>query len=158
MDFSLSDDQRLLRDTVRQFMEAEVRPVVRQNDRDEIFPAAQVRKLGEMGCCGMCVPEEWGGAGMSTVSYVVMLEEVARVCAATAVTLSVTNSVVAMPIYKHGSDAQKKKYLTRLAHGEIIGCFGLTEADYGSNPSGMGLPNRWPSPQWSAAGPGGSLR
>ena len=90
MDFSLSDDQLLLRDTVRQFMEAELRPVVRQNDRDEIFPAAQIRKLGEMGCCGMCVPEEWGGAGMSTVSYVVMLEEVARVCAATAVTLDLT--------------------------------------------------------------------
>jgi butyryl-CoA dehydrogenase len=133
MDFSLSDDQLLLRDTVRQFMEAELRPVVRQNDRDEIFPAEQIRKLGEMGCCGMCVPEEWGGAGMSTVSYVVMLEEVARVCAATAVTLSVTNSVVAMPLYKHGTDAQKKKYLTRLAHGEIIGCFCLTEPAAGSD-------------------------
>jgi butyryl-CoA dehydrogenase len=133
MDFSLSDDQLLLRDTVRQFMEAELRPVVRQNDRDEIFPSEQIRKLGEMGCCGMCVPEEWGGAGMSTVSYVVMLEEVARVCAATAVTLSVTNSVVAMPIYKHGTDAQKKKYLTRLAHGEIIGCFCLTEPAAGSD-------------------------
>ncbi|MCL4524551.1 MAG: acyl-CoA dehydrogenase family protein [Acidobacteria bacterium] len=133
MDFSLSDDQLLLRDTVRQFMEAELRPVVRQNDRDEIFPAEQVRKLGELGCCGMCVPEEWGGAGMSTVSYVVMLEEVARVCAATAVTLSVTNSVVAMPLYKHGSDAQREKYLRRLARGEIIGCFCLTEPAAGSD-------------------------
>jgi butyryl-CoA dehydrogenase len=133
MDFSLSDDQLLLRDTVRQFMEAELRPVVRQNDRDEIFPAEQIRKLGEMGCCGMCVPEEWGGAGMSTVSYVVMLEEVARVCAATAVTLSVTNSVVAMPLYKHGTDAQREKYLKKLARGEIIGCFCLTEPQAGSD-------------------------
>ncbi len=133
MDFSLTDEQKLLRDTVRQFMEAELRPVVRRNDREEIFPAEQIRKLGEMGCCGMCVPEEWGGAGMNTVSYVVMLEEVARVCAATAVTLSVTNSVVAMPIYKHGSDAQKKKYLQKLARGEIIGCFCLTEPQAGSD-------------------------
>ncbi|MBI3662766.1 MAG: acyl-CoA dehydrogenase family protein [Acidobacteria bacterium] len=133
MDFSLSDDQLLLRDTVRQFMEAELRPVVRQNDRDEIFPAEQIRKLGEMGFCGMCVPEEWGGAGMSTVSYVVMLEEVARVCAATAVTLSVTNSVVAMPIYKHGTDAQREKYLKKLTRGEIIGCFCLTEPQAGSD-------------------------
>jgi butyryl-CoA dehydrogenase len=133
MDFSLSDDQLLLRDTVRQFMEAELRPVVRQNDRDEIFPAEQIRKLGEMGCCGMCVPEEWGGAGMSTVSYAVMLEEVARVCAATAVTLSVTNSVVAMPLYKHGTDAQREKYLKKLARGEMIGAFCLTEPQAGSD-------------------------
>ncbi len=137
MDFSLSDDQLLLRDTVRQFMETELRPVVRQNDRDEIFPAEQIRKLGEMGCCGMCVPEEWGGAGMSTVSYVVMLEEVARVCAATAVTLSVTNSVVAMPLYKHGTDAQREKYLKKLARGEIIGCFCLTEPQAGSDAAAL---------------------
>jgi butyryl-CoA dehydrogenase len=137
MDFSLSDDQLLLRDTVRQFMEAELRPVVRQNDRDEIFPTEQIRKLGEMGCCGMCVPEEWGGAGMSTVSYVVMLEEVARVCAATAVTLSVTNSVVAMPLYKHGTDAQREKYLKKLARGEMIGAFCLTEPQAGSDAAAL---------------------
>jgi alkylation response protein AidB-like acyl-CoA dehydrogenase len=133
MDFALTDDQLLLRDTVRQFMEAELRPVVRQNDRDEIFPAEQIRKLGEMGCCGMCVPEEWGGAGMDTVSYVVMLEEVARVCAATAVTLSVTNSVIGMPLWKHGSEEQKKKYLARIARGEILGAFCLTEPQAGSD-------------------------
>lgn len=132
MDFSLADDQRLIRDTVRQFMEAEVRPVVRQMEREEKFPTEQLRKLGEMGCCGMLVPEQWGGAGADTISYALMLEEVARVCAATAVTLSVTNSVAGVPV-KYGTEAQKKKYLPRLAKGEILGSFCLTEPQAGSD-------------------------
>src|SRR5487761_630883 len=133
MDFSLNSDQKILRDTVRQFMETEMRPVLRAYEREEKFPAAELRKLGELGCCGMLIPEEWGGAGMDTVSYVVMLEEVARVCASTAVTLSVTNSVVAVPLWKHGTDEQKKKYLKRLATGEILGSFCLTEPQAGSD-------------------------
>src|SRR5579864_1341932 len=133
MDFSLNSDQQILRDTVRQFMETEMRPVLRAYEREEKFPAAELRKLGELGCCGMLIPEEWGGAGMDTVSYVVMLEEVARVCASTAVTLSVTNSVVAVPVGKHGTDEQKKKYLKRLASGEILGSFCLTEPQAGSD-------------------------
>ncbi len=122
MDFSLSDDQKLIRDTVRQFMEAEVRPKIREYDRSEHFAAEELRALGAMGCCGMLVPEEWGGAGMDTIAYIVMLEEVARVDAAIAVALSVTNSVVCMPLVHHGTEAQKKKYLHRLATGEILGC------------------------------------
>ncbi|MGB7173527.1 MAG: acyl-CoA dehydrogenase family protein, partial [Candidatus Acidiferrales bacterium] len=137
MDFSLNSDQKILRDTVRQFMETEMRPVLRAYEREEKFPAAELRKLGELGCCGMLIPEEWGGAGMDTVSYVVMLEEVARVCASTAVTLSVTNSVAAVPIWKHGSDEHKKKYLTRLAKGEILGSFCLTEPQAGSDAAGI---------------------
>jgi alkylation response protein AidB-like acyl-CoA dehydrogenase len=133
MDFSLSEDQRLIGDTVRQFMEAEMRPYLRDWERDLHFPLEQIRKLGEMGCCGMLVPEEWGGPGLDTVSYVVMLEEVARVCAATAVTLSVTNSVVCVPLWKRGTDAQKKKYLLRLARGEMLGAFCLTEPQAGSD-------------------------
>ena len=115
MDFSLSSDQILIRDTVRQFMETEMRPILREYERAEKFPADQLKKLGELGCCGMLIPEEWGGAGTDTVSYALMLEEVARVDASTAVALSVTNSVVAVPLWKSGTDAQKKKYLRRLA-------------------------------------------
>ncbi len=137
MDFSLTDDQRLIRDTVRQFMEAEVRPVIRQYDREEKFPEAELRRLAELGCCGMLVPEEWGGAGVDTVSYVLMLEEVARVDAATAVALSVTNSVVGFPLYKYGSEAQKKKYLPRLSRGEILGAFCLTEPQAGSDSAAL---------------------
>jgi butyryl-CoA dehydrogenase len=137
MDFSLSDHQLLIRDTVRQFMEAEMRPVVREYEREDKFPAEQLRKLGEMGCCGMLVPEEWGGAGMDTISYVLMLEEVARVCASTAVMLSVTNSVVGMPIFKHGTGEQKKKYLLPLSRGETLGAFCLTEPACGSDAAGL---------------------
>src|SRR6202163_5049541 len=127
MDFSLSDHQTLIRDTVRQFMEHEVRPGVRQRDREGRFPSAEITKLAELGCCGMMTPEEWGGAGLDTISYVLMLEEVARVDASMAVALSVTNSVVAWPLWRHGNDAQRQKYLQRLARGEILGAFCLTE-------------------------------
>lgn len=137
MDFSLNSEQILLRDSVRQFMETEMRPVLRAYEREEKFPEAELRRLGEMGCCGMLIPEEWGGAGMDMTSYVVMLEEVARVCASTAITLSVTNSVASAPILKHGTDAQKKKYLPRLARGEILGAFCLTEPAAGSDAAGI---------------------
>ena len=133
MDFSLSSDQILIRDTVRQFMETEMRPMVREYEAEKKFPAAQIKKLGELGCCGMLIPEEWGGAGTDTISYALMIEEVARVDASTAVILSVTNSVAAVPMLKHGSEAQKKKYLHRLGRGEILGAFCLTEPGAGSD-------------------------
>jgi butyryl-CoA dehydrogenase len=137
MDFSLSSDQILIRDTVRQFMETEMRPILREYERNEKFPAEEIRRLGELGCCGMLVPDEWGGAGTDTVSYSLMLEEVARVDASTAVALSVTNSVVCVPILKSGTDSQKKKYLTRLAKGEMLGAFCLTEPQAGSDAAGI---------------------
>ena len=133
MDFSLSDHQKLIRDTVRQFMEAEVRPSVIQRDRQEKFPADEIRKLAALGCCGMMVPETWGGPGLDTISYVLMLEEVARVDASMATVLSVTNSAVQIPLLNFGTEAQKKKYLQRLATGEILGAFCLTEAQAGSD-------------------------
>jgi butyryl-CoA dehydrogenase len=137
MDFSLTDDQKLLRDTVRHFMESEVHPRIREYDRREHFAEQEIRALGAMGCCGMLVPERWGGADMDTVSYVVMLEEVARVDAAMAVTLSVTNSVACVPLAKRGSEAQKQKYLLRLARGEILGAFCLTEPQAGSDAAAL---------------------
>src|SRR5467141_4993562 len=118
MDFSLSDHQKLIRDTVRQFVENEVRPGVRQRDREARFPVDEIKKIAELGCCGMLIPEEWGGAGLDTISYVLMLEEVARVDASMAVALSVTNSVVAWPLWRHGNDEQRRKYLPRLGRGE----------------------------------------
>lgn len=137
MDFALTDQQELVRTTARQFMETELRPRLRQYEKEEHFPAEEVRKLGEMGFCGMLVPEEWGGAGADTVSYVVMLEEVARVDASTAVTLSVTNSVVAGPLLAHGTEEQKKRWLPRLARGEMLGAFSLTEPAAGSDAAGI---------------------
>ena len=137
MDFSLTDHQKLIRDTVRQFMETEVRPLVKDLEREEKFPAEILRKLAEMGCCGMLTPEEWDGAGMDTVSYVLMLEEVSRVYTAMSTALGVTNSAAQKPILNFGTDEQKKKYLKRLASGEILGAFCLTEAGAGSDAAGI---------------------
>jgi butyryl-CoA dehydrogenase len=137
MDFSLSDHQKLIRDTVRQFMENEVRPGVRQRDREGRFPTEEIKKISELGCCGMMTPEEWGGGGLDTISYVLMLEEVARVDAAMATSLGVTNSAVQVPLLGFGNDAQKKKYLSRMASGEILGAFCLTEPQAGSDAAGI---------------------
>jgi alkylation response protein AidB-like acyl-CoA dehydrogenase len=137
MDFSLTDHQKLIRDTVRQFMDTEVRPLVKQLERDERFPLDILKKIGEMGCCGMLTPEEWGGPGMDTVSYVLMIEEVARVYTAMSTALGVTNSAVQVPLLQFGTDAQKQKYLKRLATGEILGSFCLTEASAGSDAAGI---------------------
>jgi butyryl-CoA dehydrogenase len=133
MDFSFNDQQILIRDTVRRFMDAEVRPTVKQRDRDEQFPAAEIRKIAELGCCGMMMPEEWGGSALDTISYVLMIEEVARVDAAMATSLSVTNSAVQIPLLNFGTEMQKKKYLRALASGEVLGAFCLTEAQAGSD-------------------------
>jgi butyryl-CoA dehydrogenase len=137
MDFSLNDHQKLTRDTVRQFIENEMRPLVRQRDREGRFAVEEIKKLAELGCCGMLTPEEWGGPGLDTISYVLMLEEVARVDAAMATSLSVTNSAVQVPLLMFGTDAQKKKYLRRLASGEILGSFCLTEPQAGSDAAGI---------------------
>src|SRR6267378_4503494 len=106
MDFSLSDHQKLIRDTVRQFMENEVRPGVRQREREARFPTEEIKKIAALGCCGMTTPEEWGGGGLDTISFVLMMEEVARVDAAMATSLSVTNSAVQPPLLQFGSDAR----------------------------------------------------
>ncbi len=137
MDFALNDHQKLIRDTVRQFMEAEVRASVKEMEKAEKFPAEAIKKLGEMGCCGMLVPEEWGGPGFDTVSYVLMLEEVARVFTALSTAISVTNSAVQAPLLLFGTEAQKKKYLRRMATGETLGAFCLTEPAAGSDAAGI---------------------
>jgi butyryl-CoA dehydrogenase len=137
MDFSLSDQQKLIRDTVHQFMENEVRPSVRQRDREGRFPSEEIKKLAELGCCGMMTPEEWGGAGLDTISYVLMLEEVARIDAAMATSVGVTNSAVQVPLLAFGNEAQKKKYLRSMATGQTLGAFCLTEPQAGSDAAGI---------------------
>src|SRR5207253_2615130 len=137
MDFSLNDHQKLIRDTVRQFMDAEVRPFVKEWEKAEKFPADAIKKLGEMGCCGMLTPEEWGGPGLDTVSYALMLEEVARVFTAMSTAIGVTNSAVQAPLMLFGTDAQKSKYLRRMATGETLGAFCLTEPAAGSDAAGI---------------------
>src|SRR5437867_146510 len=133
MDFEPSESEAMIRTMVREFVEAELRPVVGENERTGTFPAEVVSKMADLGLCGMVIPEEWGGAGLDTVSYAAAIEEVARVCASTGVTLSVTNSVCAYPIYRFGSTEQKERYLRPLAKGRILGGFCLTEPGAGSD-------------------------
>jgi butyryl-CoA dehydrogenase len=137
MDFSFSDHQLLIRDTVRDFMSTEVRPHVKEWERTDHFPLDAIQKLGALGCCGMLVPEEWGGSALDSISYVLMLEEVARVHTAMSTALSVTNSAVQLPIFAFATDDQKSRYLRRLASGEIIGAFCLTEPAAGSDAAGI---------------------
>ncbi len=137
MDFRFDDHQVLIRDTVREFMNAEVRPHVRDWEKSEYFPLDVIKKLGAMGCCGMLMPEQWGGPGLDTISYILMIEEVARVHAAISTALAVTNSAVQLPLLAFGNDAQKTKYLKPLASGDIIGAFCLTEPQAGSDAAGI---------------------
>jgi butyryl-CoA dehydrogenase len=137
MDFSLTDHQLLIRDTVRQFMDAEVRPHVKEWEKTDFFPLEAIQKMGILGCCGMLTPEEWGGPGLDHISYVLMVEEVARVHTAMSTALSVTNSAVQPPLLAFGTEAQKTQYLRRLASGEILGAFCLTEPAAGSDAAGI---------------------
>jgi len=137
MDFSLTDHQLLIRDTVRQFMDAEVRPRVKEWEKTDFFPLEAIQKMGILGCCGMLTPEEWGGPGLDHISYVLMIEEVAAVHTAMSTALSVTNSAVQPPLLNFGTDAQKSQYLRRLASGEILGAFCLTEPAAGSDAAGI---------------------
>ena len=137
MDFSFSEEQRLIRRTARDFANNELVPRAAEHDRTAAFTAEQVRRLGELGFLGMQVPEEYGGAGRDTISYVLAMEEVSRGDAATSVSMTVQNSLVNWPLTKFGSEEQKRHYLPRLASGEILGCFALTEPVAGSDPAGM---------------------
>lgn len=133
VDFSLTEDQELLQGEVRRFAEERIRPGVAERDREHRFPIDIFQEMGEMGLLGMLVPEEYGGAGMDTLSYLLALEEIARVDPAVAVTMSVTNSVCCWPIARFGSEALKRKVLPSLASGQTLGGFGLTEPGSGSD-------------------------
>ena len=133
MEFSLNKEQEMIRKTAREFAEKEVAPIAADIDDRAEFPAETVRKLGELGFMGMAVPKEWGGAGMDEVSYAIAVEELSRVCASHGVTMSVNNSLVCWPLMKFGTDAQKEKYLKPLASGKLLGCFGLTEPNAGTD-------------------------
>ncbi len=132
MDFSLSDHQLLIRDTVREFMRTEVRPHVKDWERTDHFPLDAIKKLAALGCCGMLTPEAYGGVGLDMISYVLMLEEVARIHVAMSTALAVTNSAVQLPLQAFATEAQKSRYLKPLAAGDFLGAFALTEPSAGS--------------------------
>jgi alkylation response protein AidB-like acyl-CoA dehydrogenase len=137
VDFGLTEDQELLRDEVRRFAEERIRPGVAERDREHRFPEEVLREMGEMGLLGMMVPEEYGGAGLDSLTYCMAIEEIGRVCPATAVTMSVTNSVCCWPIIQFGSEELKRRVLPHLASGEALGGFGLTEPGSGSDAAAL---------------------
>jgi butyryl-CoA dehydrogenase len=137
MQIQLSEEQLLLRDTVRGFAAEVVAPRAKQIDESGEFPRDFFDRAGGLGLAGVAVPEEYGGAGMDTLAYCLAIEEVSRVCATSGVILSVQNSLVCDPILKFGSEEQKREFLVPLARGERLGCFALTEPGAGSDPAGM---------------------
>ena len=136
MDFSLTEEQRLLKKTVREFAEAEIGPHAREWDEKQEFPRAVFTKLGELGLMGVVWPAEYGGSGMSTLDYAIVMEELSRVDAGVALSVAAHNSLSSGHIFLAGTEEQKKKYLGPLARGEKIGCWGLTENSAGSDAGG----------------------
>ncbi len=142
MDFTLSEDQRMLRTMVRDFADRELEPVAAQIDEEAIFPAETVRKAAGIGLMGTGYPEEYGGSGGNAVEQALVFEELARVCAATSVIIIVSNELAAHPLYWHGTEEQKQKYLVPLLKGDTLGAFGLTEAGAGSDVAAMSMTAR----------------
>jgi butyryl-CoA dehydrogenase len=133
----LTEEQRMLQQTVREFAEAEVKPLARHLDESGEFPRATFRKAAELGLTGVAFPEELGGAGFDHVSYAIVIEEISRACASTGVILSVQNSLYCDPLYRFGTDEQKKRLLAPYLRGEKIGCYALTEPQAGSNAAAL---------------------
>ncbi len=137
LDELLSDEHKIARDAVRDWVNREVKPIIEEYSEKSEFPMHLVKQLGELGAFGPFIPEEYGGAGMDYISYGLIMQELERGDSGIRSMASVQTSLVMFPIYEFGSEEQKKKYLPRLASGEIIGCFGLTEPNHGSDPGGM---------------------
>jgi alkylation response protein AidB-like acyl-CoA dehydrogenase len=136
LDFSLTEEQQLLKKTVREFAEAEIGPHAREWDEKQEFPREVFSKLGELGLMGVVWPAEYGGSGMSTLDYAIVMEELSRVDAGVALSVAAHNSLSSGHIFLAGTEEQKKKYLTPLARGEKVGCWGLTENSAGSDAGG----------------------
>lgn len=137
LDDLLTDEHKLVRDAARAWVKREVSPIIEEYAQRAEFPKQIIKGLGEIGGFGPYIPEEYGGAGLDQISYGLIMQEIERGDSGVRSTSSVQSSLVMYPIWKYGNEEQRMKYLPKLATGEMIGCFGLTEPDYGSNPSGM---------------------
>jgi len=137
MNFQLTKEQEFVRKMVREFAETEVEPLAADIDKEHRFPAETVEKMAKYGLMGIPFPKEYGGAGGDNISYAITVEELARVCASTAVIVSAHTSLCCWPIYKYGTEEQKRKYLPDLLSGKKLGAFGLTEPNAGTDASGQ---------------------
>jgi short-chain 2-methylacyl-CoA dehydrogenase len=152
MNFDLSDEQKLLRDTVRDFALAEVKPVAEELDREKRFPYEIVAKLGKLGLMGIPFPQEYGGGGADTLSYVLAVEELARIDSSVCITMAAHTSLGTMPIYLWGSDEQKDEWLPRLCSGERLASFGLTEPEAGSDAGNVRTTAKLEDGEWVVNG------
>ena len=137
LDDLLTDEHKLIRDTARDWVKRDVSPIIEEYAQKAEFPHQIVKGLAEIGAFGPYIPEEYGGAGLDQISYGLIMQEIERGDSGVRSTASVQSSLVMYPIWKYGNEEQRMKYLPKLASGEFIGCFGLTEPDFGSNPGGM---------------------
>jgi alkylation response protein AidB-like acyl-CoA dehydrogenase len=152
MDFTYSDEQKLIRETAREFAEREILPKIKENDREARFDRELARKLGEIGFLGAPVAEEHGGRGLDYVSYGLIAEEIGRADSSARTVVSVVTSLVGGPIEKWGTEEQKQKWLPRLCSGEGLGCFGLTEPDTGSDAANLRTRATKTDGGWSISG------
>jgi butyryl-CoA dehydrogenase len=136
MDFNLTEDQRMIRKTIRDFAEKEVKPVAKSIDKSGEFPFDNVKKMASLGLMGMTIPVEYGGGGADTISYAIAVEEISRVCGSTGLTMAAHNSLCTANLFLAGTEEQKKKYVVPLAKGEWIGAWALTEPNAGSDAAG----------------------
>jgi len=137
LDDLLTEEQKHIRDAVRNYVKKEISPIIEDYAQKAEFPQQIVKQLGELGCFGPTIPVEYGGGGLDYISYGLMMQELERGDSGVRSTASVQGSLVMFPIYQYGSEEQRKKFLPKLASGEWLGCFGLTEPNHGSDPSGM---------------------
>ncbi len=137
VDELLTEEHKLIRESVRSYVKKEISPIIEDYAQRAEFPQQIVKQLGDLGCFGPTVPMEYGGGGLDYISYGLMMQELERGDSGVRSTASVQGSLVMFPIYQYGSEEQRKKYLPKLASGEWLGCFGLTEPDHGSDPSSM---------------------
>jgi len=137
LDELYTDEQKLIRDTVREYAKANISPIIEDFAQKSEYPKQLIPGLAEIGAFGPYIPEQYGGAGLDQITYGLIMQELERVDSGIRSAASVQSSLVMYPIWKYGSEEQRMKYLPKLAKGEMIGCFGLTEPDHGSNPSGM---------------------
>jgi glutaryl-CoA dehydrogenase len=137
MDELLTDEHKMIRNMVRDYVKKELSPIIEDVAQQATFPYSMVKQLGDLGCFGPQLPAEYGCGGMDYITYGIMMQELERCDSGVRSTASVQGSLVMYPIYKFGSEEQKHKYLPKLAKGEWLGCFGLTEPNHGSNPAGM---------------------
>ncbi|MEO8721034.1 MAG: acyl-CoA dehydrogenase family protein [Ginsengibacter sp.] len=137
LDELLTDEQKLIRETVRNYVKKEISPIIESYTQKAEFPEQIVKQLGDLGCFGPTFPVEYGGGGLDYISYGLMMQELERGDSGVRSTASVQGSLVMFPIFAYGSEEQRKKFLPKLGSGEWLGCFGLTEPDHGSDPSGM---------------------